>query len=38
MKSIYESMVDKIEMKFKSEVKDIIVENGIVKGVIMAKK
>ncbi|HKL60964.1 MAG TPA: NAD(P)/FAD-dependent oxidoreductase [Acholeplasma sp.] len=37
MKSIYESMVDKIEMKFKSEVKDIIVENGIVKGVIMAK-
>lgn len=33
MKSIYDELQDKIEMKFKTEVKDIIVTKGVVGGV-----
>jgi len=35
LKSIYESMKDHVDYLFKTEVKDIIVENAAVKGVIL---
>lgn len=35
LKNIYEAMKGKIDYKFKCEVKDIIVENDVVKGVVL---
>lgn len=35
MKSIYDELIKKIDMRFKTEVKDIVIENRTVKGVVL---
>jgi hypothetical protein len=38
LKSIYESLKAKVDMLYKTEVKDLLVENGTVKGIVLDEK